>query len=156
MNQDVISATQSFKRLICRVLIGLFVFAQLSVAAYACPDLSGSGAHHSDNEPSASVEMVSDTTGADGPAHGLHTSGEHRYVGMDPGSPNLCMGHCQAGNQSVDYTPAPTVSPALMTVMYTLPPAEEAVAAPRTSLLLGGQPGASEPPHAILHCCFRD
>lgn len=140
------------------MLIGLFVFAQLSVAAYACPDLPGSVARHSGNEPSASVEMVSDTTGADGSAHGLHTSGEHRYAGMDPGSPNLCMGHCQAGNQAADYTPAPTVSPALMTVMYTLPPAEEAVAARglRTSLLVGGPPGASEPPHAILHCCFRD
>lgn len=140
------------------MLIGLFVFAQLSVAAYACPELSGSVRDHSDSLHSLALEVASDTTGADESPHGLHTAGKHGYAAMDPASPNVCMGHCQAGNQSADYTPAPTVSPALMTVMYTLPPAEEAVAARvlRTSLLLGGPPGASEPPHAILHCCLRD
>lgn len=140
------------------MLIGLFVFAQFSVAAYACPDLSGSVLDRSDNLPSVAVQVASVSTGADESPHGLHTHGKHGYAAMDPASPNLCKGHCQAGNQSADYTPAPTISPALMTVRYTLPPAEEAVAARvlRTSLLLGGPPGASEPPHAILHCCFRD
>ena len=77
---------------------------------------------------------------------------------MDAELPNVCMAHCQFGKQSADHTPAPTVSPALMTVMYTLPPVEKAVAARvlRTSIVLRGPPGASEPPHAILHCCFRD
>lgn len=140
------------------MLIGLFVFAQLSVAAYACPDLSGSGLGHADHLPSVAVEVASAATGVDEFPHGLHTNGKHRYAAMDPASPNLCKGHCQAGNQSADYTAAPAVSPALMTVMYTLPPADDAGATRvlRTSLLLAGPPRLSEPPHAILHCCFRD
>lgn len=154
----VISATQSLRRLICRVLIGVFVFAQFAVAAYACPELSGQVVDHPDRLPSVAVQVPSGTPAVDGSAHGLHADGNYGYAAVDPGSPHLCMAHCQAGNQSADHTPAPTISPALLTVMYTLPPAEEAVVARahRTNLLLGGPPGASEPPHAILHCCLRD
>lgn len=152
----MISATLDFKRLICRVLIGVFVFAQIAVAAYACPQLSSVVADEARNV--ATAEAASAAMDAHGSTDCLATQGDHGYAGMDPGSPHLCLAHCQYGNQSADHTPAPVVPPALLTAMYTLAPAEEAVASriPRASLIRGGPPGASGPPHAILHCCLRD
>lgn len=154
----MISVTLALKRLICRVLIGVFVSAQFAVAAYACPELSPSVTDEARSVPTAAAEMASAAMGAHGSTNGLQTHGNHGYAGMDPGLPQLCMAHCQFGNQSADHTPLPAVSPALLTAIYTLPPVQEAAASrvPRANLLRGGPSGASDPPHAILHCCLRD
>lgn len=150
----VISVTLAFKRLICRVLIGVFVSAQFAIAAYACPELSGSITAAAPQAHSVSSATAMD---AHGSMAGLKMDGNGRAV-IDPSLPHLCMGHCQFGDQSADHTPAPVVSPALLTAMYTLPPADEAAASrvPRASSLRGGPPGAGDPPHTILHCCLRD
>jgi hypothetical protein len=152
--------TPAFKRLICRVLIGVFVSAQFAIAAYACPGLSGSVAARA-AEPSVSSAAAGEQAGAmdaHGSMAGLKMDGNDGHAVIDPSLPHLCMGHCQFGNQSADHAPAPVVSPALLTAMYTLPPADEAAASPvpPARSLRGGPPGAGDPPHSILHCCFRD
>lgn len=151
----MIAVTQALKRLICRVLIGVFVSAQFAIAAYACPALSESvtaGAPESASLHSAAA------TDAHGPMAGAKMEGNHGHDAMDPELPHLCMGHCQFGQQSADHASPPVVSPALLTALYTLPPAEAAAAShvPRAISLRGGPPGAGDPPHTILHCCFRD
>lgn len=143
----MIAVTQALKRLICRVLIGVFVSAQFAITAYACPGLSGS----LNADAPAGME-------AQGSMPASQMQAEEGHASMDPALPHLCMGHCQLGNQSADHPPAPSVTPALLTAIYTLPlagePADSRV--PRASALLGGPPGVGDPPHAILHCCFRD
>lgn len=144
----MISVTLAFQRLICRVLIGVFVSAQFAIAAYACPELPRSVA--ADAQEAAAMDAHASMAGP-------QMAGNDGHAAIDPGLPHLCLGHCQFGKQSADYTPAPVVAPALLTAIYTLPPAKEAAAArvPRASSLRG-PPGTGDPPHAILHCCLRD
>lgn len=161
MTAIVIAVTLAFKRLICRVLIGVFVSAQFAIIAYACPGLSESitaGAAEPGSVSSATAEGQAAAMDAHESMAGLKMGGNDGHAAIDPDLPHLYMGHCQFGKQSADHTPAPVVSPALLTAMYTLPPAEEAAASrvPRASSLRGGPPGAGDPPHSILHCCFRD
>lgn len=143
--------TASLKRLICRVLIGMLLFTQIAVAAYACPGF-------------AAAQIQSDATVLAAPSDGGHATGvstdsmsdaakEHGF--MDPMLPNLCLEHCRYGDQKADQPPAPTVSPALLTLLYALPEPEgftRTRAGPPASV-----PAApADPPHAILHCCLRD
>lgn len=156
----MIAVTAAFKRLICRVLIGVFVSAQFAVAAYACPGIAESmaaGTAESCNVFSATTEEPAATMDAHAPMVALQTDGDGGRAAMDPTLPHLCVGHCQFGKQSADHTPAPVVAPALLTAMYTLPAAEaEAARAPRAGSPGRGAPRAGDPPHAILHCCLRD
>jgi hypothetical protein len=143
--------TASLKRLICRVLIGMVLFTQFAVAAYACP---GSAAVQTE-----SGGMVLAAPLDRGHATGVSTDSmseagtEHGF--MDSMLPNLCFEHCQYGDQKADQPPAPTVSPALLTLLYVLPEPEGFT---RTRV---GSPASvpaapADPPHAILHCCLRD
>ena len=79
--------TRSLKRIVAQVSIAAVLFTQLAVAAYACPVMTGPA-----NVIAATI--VDDT-----------------HAGMpgcempDAGNPNLCLQHCQAGNQSVQTLP---------------------------------------------------
>jgi hypothetical protein len=110
------------------IAIALFalLFAQLSVAAYACPS----------------------------PQAGEMTDCAGMMSQLDQASPNLCAEHCHYGEQSDQLrTPAaPTVSlVSLYTVALTPVLAEPIWRGIVASSLLTVRP----PPHAILHCCFR-
>ncbi len=140
-------------------MIGVLLFAQLAVAAYACPNLfntmpAGTNMHSqvqaavpadSDRSEQAGQIMVSDAA-QKMPAD----CGQ-----VDPQAPNLCAEHCKLGQQSADHTPSPVVAPALLTALYHVtlstatPTAEAAYYVP--GLLLQ----AAAPPHAIEHCCLR-
>jgi hypothetical protein len=133
--------TRSFLRTICRMLIGVVLFAQLAVSAYACPGLSGAGAQSMDTDMAAAA-----------PA-GMHC--EDMAGSMDASSTNLCAEHCRQGHQS-DQAATLTVPVALLTALYTLPLAPEPPApTPRHAAEVGSALAAISPPHAILHCCFR-
>jgi hypothetical protein len=124
-------------KLICHVLVGVFLFAQLAVSGYACPGLM--------QPASQMAAMQVEETGA---MPGCDQ--------MDQKAPNLCAEHCKVGQQSHDTASLPVVMAPALSLRYVLPgeaEAIEAAAAPHASSdpLLAATP----PPHAILHCVFR-
>jgi hypothetical protein len=130
--------TRSFRQMICRVLIGTLLFAQLAVAAYACPAMA--------SVPAAGLTAAAANADTAMPC-----------ANMDAATPNLCAEHCRYGQQSADHAPAATLTPALLSLLYTLPaavPAEGGAASmpASASVALGG---AAPPPLAILHCRWR-
>ena len=130
--------TRTLDRLIHHVLVGMFLFAQLAVSAYACPDLL---------EPaSPRADMQAEAVGAMPPG----------CDEIDEQAANLCAEHCKAGQQSHDTSPMPVVTAPVLALLYMLPGEASAVEGEdaRTSSvdpLLAATP----PPHAILHCVLR-
>ena len=127
------SLPRALSRSICRVLIGVFLFAQLAVAGYACPGL-GQGT-------SQAAEARAMPAGCDQ---------------MDRDTANLCAEHCHFGQQSSDTASVPLVFAPVPSLLYVLPAdAEEVDGA--THPLPGADPRlvAAPPPHAILHCVLR-
>lgn len=117
------------KALICRVMIGIFVFAQLAVVAYACPSVVST--------PCAQMAM-SDAA-----------------MALDEDAPNLCMEHCRFGQQSADSAAqlqfqAPVAGP-----HYALPQAVEPAAGCHRAFPAIDTAPAKPPPHSILHCVLR-
>ena len=137
--------TRRFLRGICRSLIGVVLFAQLAITAYACPALAAAGAS---DQAASSAAM----TGADGQAIDC----EGMTSTADGSLPNLCAAHCQYGQQS-DQASTLSVPGACLTALYATSLAPEPVAArqPAAVFLNGALAAASPPPHAILHCCLR-
>ncbi|MEO7243738.1 MAG: hypothetical protein ABIX12_01110 [Rubrivivax sp.] len=138
---------RNLNRFIARLLVGLMVFAQMTVAAHACAraqDTVVPGAGASGTE----VTMVRGALTA--PA-----DGDIGHAAMDPAQPNLCGAHCQSGQQNADGKPAPSLSAAIPTSLY--PRALTVLAADdrRASMAPDDPPRKADPPHAILHCCFR-
>ncbi|CAM3698467.1 hypothetical protein [Roseateles saccharophilus] len=130
--------TRALNQLICRVLIGLVLFAQFAVASYACP----TGEYGSAHAPVHALEQVVDAAS--------HGAGD-----LDHKAPNLCAEHCKTGQQANDASPAPVIAQPTPGLFYVLTGVEadtagaQAVAA--TDPLLDVPP----PPHAILHCVLR-
>ena len=75
--------THRLKRLLAQTGIAALLFAQLAVAAYACP------------APGNPAPMINATLSND--LHAAMPGCEMR----DAGNPNLCLQHCLAGDQSV-------------------------------------------------------
>ena len=132
------SLSRELSKLICRVLIGVFVFAQLAVAGYRCPGL--------EHATSQSVEMQ-----AAADSGGMPVGCDQ----MDQQSPNLCAEHCHVGQQSSDTPSVPTIFAPVPALLYVLAAdAEDADAS--SSLSPRPDPlAAAPPPHAILHCVLR-
>ncbi|MRV71744.1 hypothetical protein GJ700_08385 [Duganella sp. FT92W] len=121
-------------RLVATVIAVIsLLFAQLAVAAYACPG------------------MVTPERLAISAMEGM----EH-CTAMDNAQPNLCHAHNHASQQSLDRPDVPPVPPFLasglvqMVVMPELivPPSQAAPAIPSMAR-------ATSPPLAIRLCCFR-
>ena len=79
---------QTFKRLIARFSVAAVLFTQLAVAAYACPAVEG---------PAAVIAATS--------ADAMRAAMPGCEMNDNTGSPNLCLQHCQAGDQSVQTLP---------------------------------------------------
>ena len=121
-----------FRVRVIAIAIFALLFAQLSVAAYACPSSATRG---------ADAEMAIDCAGM-------------MADDADPAAPNLCAEHCHYGQQSDQpRTPAaPAVAlVALYAVSSPLLLSDPILPAAESSGLLV----APSPPHTILHCCFR-
>jgi hypothetical protein len=148
------SVKRSFLLTICRMLIGVVLFAQFAVAAYACPGLSVAGTP----KPGMVIPVVAEvqSMGTDRVSITLAAMDCDDMVGsMDPSFTNLCAEHCRQGQQS-DQASALTLPAMLLTALYHLPMAPEPPAPSPRQVAEGvsALAGAS-PPHAILHCCFR-
>ena len=148
--------TRGLVRMVARGLIGLLLFSQLAIAAYACPALSAGLA--SGSSTAMSVPMAQDAVAATDDARGSAMQGSPcaDMVGAtDTASSNLCAEHCKYGQQS-DHAFTLTVPAVLLSALYpmtpwvpeTAPPARPAAAS--LSALV-----AASPPHAILHCVYR-
>jgi len=131
------ACTRALTQLICRALIGVFLFAQLAVAGYACPDPAASNAR--------AVEAVA------APCSAMPGG----YEQMDRKAANLCAEHCKFGHQSSDAAPVPVVSAPSPTVLYLVPTDDESAAT--TGIQSSPDPlmSAAPPPHTLLHCVLR-
>jgi hypothetical protein len=137
--------TRAIQRAIARTLIALFLFAQMMVAAYACPLMSTDTDAIRTHALATSVAQVmlpdaaADMSGCDG-------------VTFD--SPNLCAAHCQAGDQNTDAAQAVAVPANVLSGFYVVQ-----ITSPSSGLDRHSTSRefvyAIPPPHAILHCCFR-
>jgi hypothetical protein len=74
----------TIKRLIAKASVAVLLFAQLAVAAYACPAVDGA----------ARVLAAVNAAAMQGAMPGCD-------MGNGESNPNLCLQHCQAGDQSV-------------------------------------------------------
>ena len=89
-----------FRRAIARYGIAVLLFAQMAVAAYACPvNMSPGDMLHAALFPQTPMAMP------DCDSHGS-------------GNANLCLQHCQSGDQAVQTTPHILVPP--MAMSYTV------------------------------------
>jgi hypothetical protein len=126
--------TRALTRRICRVLIGVFAFAQLAVAGYVC------ASPESPREPVAAMAEHDSMAGCEQ---------------IDTSAANLCSEHCKFGQQSSNPAPALGAMAPTTSLLYLLSSPDEAVAAG----ILPSKPdpllAAAPPPHAILHCVLR-
>lgn len=130
---------RSLLRSLARGAIGVLLFAQLAVAAYACPTLSPATA-------GANTVQASDS------AHGPDCGG--LAATMDPSLTNLCAEHCKSGQQSAQASTM-SLPAALLSVRYTTPLAPVRAPPPRSAAASMSALVAGEPPHTILHCVYR-
>jgi hypothetical protein len=139
--------SRSLTSQICRVLIGVLLFAQLAVSAYACPGLTPKAA-----SLGADMGMLMPVAhqSAD---YGNAASGCNQ---MDPNAANLCLEHCRAGHQSSDTAPVPVDFATTPALLYVIPNEPELLTGSSPSLLAADSlVSSAPPPHAILHCVLR-
>jgi len=117
------------------VMLFSLLFAQLAVAAYACPILS--------QPPNLTAVSMPDMPGCTG-------------MDIDKSSPALCGAHCDTGHQSADTSAAPVVQPFVPCALELILPSMER-SAPSQALSVASLPmtRVTSPPMAIQHCCFR-
>lgn len=92
--------SQTLKRLIARGAIFTLLFTQLAVAAFACPAINGAA---------GLVAAIA----ADDALHSAMPGCEMNSSGQDDrmSNANLCLQHCQSGEQSVQTLPHVAVPP---------------------------------------------
>ena len=141
---------QALRRSICRLLIGVLVSTQVAIGAYGCPGVSRM--LMLEHDPSANAVAASDSGLAENQGDGMGSGCDR----LDPALPNLCVAQSRYGQQSADHSPALTVPAVLLTSLYTLSPLGERAERTRPASGPEGPPAAADPPHAVLHCCFRE
>lgn len=132
------SLTRALNKLICRVLIGVVLFAQFAVASYACPSGMAMGAGSMQQSSEDAADLLSSSPSD-----------------LDRQTPNLCAEHCKAGHQSSDTAPAPVVAFPVLDLLYALPQPDDAGAVALSAAVPDPLLAVPPPPHAILHCVFR-
>lgn len=144
---------RSLVRMVARSLVGALFFAQMTVAAYACPGLSAALAAGM-QMPVAGVSLgkAGDTSVSTPTAQ--RPNCDDMAGAMDPSSANLCAEHCRQGQQS-DQAPTLTVPAAVLTALYATPLVPETAPPLRPAAATMSELVAASPPHAILHCVFR-
>jgi hypothetical protein len=146
--------TRELVRMVARGLIGLLLFSQLAIAAYACPALSAGLAGGSSTDMSMAQGAVAATD--DSRNSVVQGSPCADMVGAtDTGSTNLCAEHCKYGQQS-DHASTLTVPAVLLSVLYPMTPwVPDTASPPRPAAASLSALVAASPPHAILHCVSR-
>lgn len=133
---------RALKHWICRLMVGVILFAQMSVAAYACPSNVVSG-----NAPADAITAMGAMVDCEQMGEGM---GKH----LDQANPGLCAEHCHPTQQS-DHTQAPTVPAALLIALYTVALTVDASRLDGLAPTADSRLHAAPPPLSILHCCFR-
>ena len=154
----VVMSARTLRHLICRMLVAAVVFAHTAVASYGCSRLPGTPTAVQLHAAMVAGAVQSDAATQHDAPTSSDANGAMEHDAMSHMVPGLCVGHCQLGNQSADHAPAPSVSPALLTTLYVLAPADRG-SEPQIGLMrrpTQGSPPPADPPHTILHCCLRD
>jgi hypothetical protein len=131
---------RTLRRSVARLLVGMLVYAQLAVAAYACvgaaTGLAGAG--------TAEGNFVA--------GHG----GAAQTMQLDPDQPALCVAHCRNAQQTAGVEP-PTIPPTVLVAGYfTLEPVVSRAATHGGPVAKAASlPPIADPPQRILHCCLR-
>lgn len=133
---------RALRHWICRLMVGVILFAQMSVAAYACPSGMVSG-----NAPADAITAMGAMIDCDQMGEGM---GKH----LDQANPGLCAEHCHPTQQS-DHTQVPTVPAALLIALYTVALTVDATRPDGLAPTADSRLHAAPPPLSILHCCFR-
>ena len=152
--------TRAFRRVVCRALIGVMLFAQFAVAAYACAEFESSARPA---QPVSSVTAQADvaafgesgSVAATASVVGGLMDCDQMFGSLDPASPNLCAEHCRHGQQS-DQTATPALPVVVLSSLYTVPAVPQASPPARSSAASDSARAAAATPLAILHCRFRD
>lgn len=147
--------TRQSLHLLGRTLIGLLLFGQLAIAAYACPVLTMAVAPAWSAPAAAEGQPGQDASGAEwaGAGDAMSDCEQMRWTMVDPASAKLCAEHCNYGQQSDQPSPLP-VPGVLLNTLYVTPAASDPAAAQRPAAV-APDAAAAAPPHAILHCCLR-
>ncbi|MEO6407889.1 MAG: hypothetical protein ABIO45_03955 [Burkholderiaceae bacterium] len=143
----IVLIPRNVNRFIARLLVGVMVFAQMMVAAYACAGAQGASMRRAGGF--GTDVAMSGTAMAD------LADGDLGHAAMDPAQPNLCAAHCQSSQQNADGKPSPSVSAAIPTSLYPRELTVLHAGIQRASTAADGLLPKADPPHAILHCCFR-
>ncbi len=149
---------RAFRRFVCRLMLGVLVFGQMAIAAYACPVLTGAPQSLPTMTMGASVATMPEDEAMGVSSDTSVTSDMAAMTGcdqIDDSAANLCAEHCRFGQQSADHASAPTVPAALLATLYTLRVQPEPLGHGWPSADSKFKRVAASPPHAILHCCFR-
>lgn len=152
----------SLRRPVIRSMIGVLMFAQMAIAAYACPNLpkatlagAGAGMQSQVQEvmPADANHLIqaSPAMGAANASHSKPVDCEE----VDVEAPNLCAEYCKQGQQRADHTPTSTIAPLILTELYSLMQSTAAPMAEAAYYVPGMLLRAEGPPHAIEHCCLR-
>ncbi|HQR10928.1 MAG TPA: hypothetical protein PLW68_06310 [Casimicrobiaceae bacterium] len=118
----------------------MLLFAQGAVAAYACPSLTAKGVPYSASQP---VPMQVDCN---------HMG---KAAAMDVNTPNLCLAHCQNGQQISDPSESPTMPPIIASILVVALADPAALGTAGRTYVYERITAAASPPHTVLHCCFR-
>ena len=138
--------SRSLQRRVAHWLVGVLLLAQMAVASYACPVLSAA------LQAGEAPQAVALQPAAQAMAAAMPDCSEMAGA-ADSGSANLCAEHCKYGQQS-DQAPSLLLPVALLTVLYTTPPAS-APALPSAAAAAQDARLAPPPGHAVLHCVYR-
>lgn len=142
---------KGFLRSVAQLLIGCLLFAQLAVAAYACPGAVSMGAQMS---MTGSTEADAGKVSMDVASQSMSNCEDMVMEALDPQNANLCAEHCKFGQQS-DQASTLTVPAAILLALYFAPLEPAPKASLRPAAATPSALVATSPPHTILHCCFR-
>ena len=142
---------KGFLRSVAQLLIGCLLFAQLAVAAYACPSVPSMGVQIS---MAGSNEVDAGKVSMDVASQRMSNCEDMAMGAQDPQNPNLCAEHCKFGQQS-DQASTQTVPAAMLLALYFAPLEPAPKAGLRPAAVTPSALVAASPPHTILHCCFR-
>jgi hypothetical protein len=127
-------------RPLAAVLAALFVYAQLAVAAYACPVLGAAGEFDAVAPSSPCAEM------------------QMGAVPIDEEQAALCMEHCRAGSYAADQGHTwLALAPAVLVPMRLelVVPTRDAAASAHGRAQTRDRERSPPSSHALLHCCLR-
>lgn len=141
-----VSIVRTARRLVAWLMVGLLVFAQTALATHAC-SIAFTGPSEMQGQPVFSG--TNEATLAD--AHAQESGAGRSKVALT----NLCVGHCQPAQPDAADRSATIPPPASSTAFYTLHPLTKSASIARRTTAAAPPATLADPPHAILHCCWR-